>query len=87
MYPSGPITQLTDQSSGVQDLVPAGQKRPSYLERKLCLDFLSQDFGDNPVKVRENLHGQLGLNSSFVDQVIESVSERQTDTVEAQAIR
>ena len=46
-----------------------------YLEGQPCLDVRSKDFGDDTIEVGQNLHRQLRLDSPFVDQVIESISE------------
>jgi hypothetical protein len=47
----------------------------SYLEGQSGPNFVGQNFSDNLVKGPKDLHRQLGLNTAFVDQVIESIGE------------
>lgn len=60
-----------------------GKNRP-YLESESSPDLVSQDFGDDLVKGREDLHRQLRLDATLVDQIIESVGQRQTETMSIQ---
>ena len=48
-----------------------------YLESKPSAHFVCEDLGDYSVKGRKNLHGELRLNSAFIDQVIEGVGKGQ----------
>lgn len=50
----------------------------NYLEGQSGPDFIRQNLSDNLVKGAEDLHCQLGLNSAFVNQIIESISQGQT---------
>lgn len=51
----------------------------SHLKRKFCLDLIGKDLSNDAVKVGQHLHGELGLDASLVDQVIQSIGERKTD--------
>jgi hypothetical protein len=51
-----------------------------YLERKPCAHFIREHFCNNTIKRGENLHGELGLNPAFVDQVIERIGKGETET-------
>jgi hypothetical protein len=48
-----------------------------YLKSQTSADLIRKNFGNNAVKCGENLHGQLRLNATFVDQVIKGVCQRQ----------
>lgn len=52
----------------------------AHLEGKPSADFIRQHLGDSPVKSGENLHGELGLDAAFVDEVVQRVGQRQAET-------
>jgi hypothetical protein len=52
----------------------------THLEGKPGADFIRQYLGDNPVKCGEDLHGELGLDAAFVDEVVQRVGQRQAET-------
>ena len=53
---------------------------PSYLERHARLDLITKDRSDALVEVLHNTHGQLRLDTSAADQVIERVGEGDADS-------
>lgn len=59
--------------------IPA-KSRAKYLERQFNLHLLRKHLGDHTIKRRQNLHGKLRLNPALVDQVIERIGKRQSDT-------
>ena len=52
-----------------------------YLKRQLHLHLVRKHLGDHTIKRRQNLHSELRFDPAFVNQVIERIGERQTDTV------
>ena len=50
-----------------------------YPEIQPSSDFISQHFCDDTVKGGEDLHRKLRLDAALIDQVIESIGERQAD--------
>lgn len=52
----------------------------THLEGKPSADFIRQHLSDNPVKSGEDLHGELGLDATFVDEVVQCVGQRQAET-------
>jgi hypothetical protein len=50
-----------------------------YLECKPCLDLVSQDLSNATIKVCEDLHCQLGLDTSLADQIVEGVRQSHAD--------
>lgn len=52
----------------------------AYLECQPGPNFVGQDLGDHPVEGRQDLHGQLRLDATFVDQVIEGIGQGQAET-------
>lgn len=49
------------------------REEEAYLERQPRPHLRSQYLGNATIVIRENLHGQLGLDAAFVDEIIESV--------------
>lgn len=50
-----------------------------HLERQARPDLFLQDLGNRSVKVRQDLHGQLGIDAVLGDQVIEGVRQGGAD--------
>ena len=44
-----------------------------YLEVQPRAHLIRQNLRNNPIKRGQNLHGELGLDAAFVDQVIEGI--------------
>lgn len=51
----------------------------SHLESQSGSDLVRKDFRNNLVKGSQDLHCQLGLNTSFVDQIIQCIGQRQPE--------
>jgi hypothetical protein len=60
-------------------LAPPPPSQAAYLERQSSLNLVSQYLRDAAIKVRQDLHRQLGLDATFADQVVERVRERHAD--------
>ena len=50
-----------------------------YFERQPRLHLISQHLRDTAIKVRQDLHRELGLDATLADQVVEGVRERHAD--------
>ncbi len=55
------------------------QQGTAYLEVQPSANLVRKNFRNNTVKGRQNLHGELGLDPSFVDQIIEGVGQGQAE--------
>ena len=53
----------------------------TYLEGQPRLHLLRQGLGDATIKVRQDLHRQLGLDATLADEIIEGICERHADAV------
>lgn len=53
------------------------------LECQPCLDLLGKHIGHGPVKVGENLHGELGLYSALGNEVVQRVCKRAAQAASA----
>jgi hypothetical protein len=53
--------------------------RSHYLEGQSGPDLVRQHFSNHPIKSPQDLHCQLGFDASFVDQIVERISERQPE--------
>ena len=62
------------------DAFNPGRKAQAHLERKPSADFIRQHLGNNPIKGGEDLHGELGLDTAFVDEIVQRVGQRQAET-------
>jgi hypothetical protein len=56
-------------------------QRQTHLESQAGLDLIGEAVCDCLVKVDENLHGKLGLDSALGDQVVERVCKGTAQTV------
>lgn len=56
------------------------EKGDVYLESQPGPNFVGQDFGDHPVEGRQDLHCQLRLDATFVDQIIKGIGQGQAET-------
>jgi hypothetical protein len=54
----------------------------AHFECEPCLDLFRQHLGNHAIEIVEDLHGQLRLDAAFVDEIVDSVDERLTDTGE-----
>ena len=52
-----------------------------YLEVQARLDFIRQHFRDRLVEGGDDFHGSLGLKTARVDEIIESIDERNSYAV------
>ena len=59
----------------------------AHFERESCLDFVRQHFSHHAVKIVQDLHGELGLDAAFVDQIVDSVDERLADAVNIASVQ
>ena len=77
--PIGIEMALQDGKSAPQ---AATAKSPQTdLKRQPRLDLVRQHFRNRFIEVRENLHGELGLDPALSDQVVERVREGAAQTV------
>ena len=53
----------------------------THFECQSSLDLVCQNFCDRLVEICEDLHGELGLDSAFGDETIQSVCESAAETV------
>jgi hypothetical protein len=65
---------------------PAAGACQIHLERQTGLDLICEPVCDRFVKVYEDLHGKLGLDSALGDQVVERVREGTAQTVLCQPV-
>lgn len=52
-----------------------------HLEAKVCLDFIREHLSHAAVEVRENLHSELRINATLTDEIVERISESNSDAV------
>lgn len=57
------------------------QTSSMYLESQPSANLVRENLRDNAVIVGEDLHSQLWLDPTLVDQIIERVGEREPETV------
>lgn len=55
----------------------------SHLERHPPGDLLGQSLRYDAIVVGQNLHRQLGLDASLIDEVVQGIGQRKTETVSA----
>ncbi len=72
-YQDGPL------SVSFATALPLFPSRAYHLERQARLHLLSQHLCDTAIEVRQDLHRELGLDSTLADQVVEGVRERHAD--------
>lgn len=53
----------------------------AHLELKTSLNILLQRLGDGLIKVAQNLHSKLGVDTLITDEIIEGIRQSETDTV------
>ena len=56
----------------------------TYFESQSLLDLLSQYFRNGLVKVRQDLHGQLGLDATFGNESVQRICEGSAQTIASQ---
>jgi hypothetical protein len=77
------------ESIGIQAALYTGEKHiqskqvihGSYLESQSTLDFLSENFGYNLIKVPQQLNGYLWLDSTFGNKFVQGLDQGISDAV------